>query len=398
MKTGMLLLLFGFLAMAPFKVQAWTFVGNGGNAGDVELQVALNQIQSTLKLIEGTKTDPELKLCTCYEKYKEQPVCTHLAPLSPTQVEFCANVILTKGPEILKVLSSSDNVRFSWTSENIEVTEKSGPRGAQAVTNQDAKTITINQNSFLAMNPSERVFLIAHELFHLVKLDGKYMADDVEYPNFPGANGGRQLINSLASSILIESYDYGTFQQQRSHIDRSLGNKTHWLSLGGVGANPGVEQKNAFQTDKPAGYKATYRYQFNQWGGLLEYQSTRSSKNILTATTVEEVRQEISLGLTYRYFPFSEPLTFLGQSHFIFAAKAKQTNARLKATDASTAIEQEVSMTSPALAAAYYLPGVNGLWLFFDAEYAMTPLNFEKFNLKYSNNNINMTLGISYGF
>ena len=64
MKLLKILLLNIFLVST---VHASTFVGNGGNAGDIELQVALDQIQQTLNLLIKNSDDKRSLLDIAFE-------------------------------------------------------------------------------------------------------------------------------------------------------------------------------------------------------------------------------------------------------------------------------------------------------------------------------------------
>ena len=50
---------------------AGTFVGNGGNAGDLELKVALKQLEASLKAISESESQDEF--CLCNEFLSRKP-------------------------------------------------------------------------------------------------------------------------------------------------------------------------------------------------------------------------------------------------------------------------------------------------------------------------------------
>lgn len=375
---------------------ASTFVGNGGNAGDVELQVAINQIQATLQVI-SKKQDPEMRLCTCYQ-YTERPVCNQLARLSSEQVNYCAKVLQEKSGELLNILRDSSQLHFNWTSENIEVQEKSGLRGSDAVTNPKKRLITLNQENFVSMNPSDRIFLLTHELFHLVDLNGSLLADDKEYPPFKGDSGGRQFINSMASAVVIESYDYASLEAFGRPLQRSKSVSRNWLSASYFGSQNAVDGQSTYGLASSAGIEVSYRYQVNQWGVLASFSGTNAKKGILSATQLEETRSSVGLGAAYRLFPFGEPLTTLGQSHFVFAGKVELLKGKFKANDSFLTLEDEANSTSFSLSADYLLPFQNGIWGSVHAAYAAHRLNYEQFNLKYSPNTFSLGLGAIYAF
>lgn len=380
------------------RATASTFVGNGGNAGDIELQVAINQIKATLKLIQENAGEPDLKLCTCYERFKEQPVCNNLTPLKKEQVQYCSEQILKNTAKLIDLLEDNRNLQFSWTNKNIQVKEKEGLRGADAVTDASSKTITINQDNFISLKPSQRIFLIAHELFHLIKVNDSYFADDEEYPHFSGRNGGRTLINAMASAITVESYDYGTFTTYGRPLSRSQNIKSHWISTSAISQAASATQPSAYEQKSLSGLTLGYRYQFNQWGVVFNYASAQAKKGILTASNVEEKRDWLGIGASYRWFPFVEPLTFLGQSHFVFTAAAEFMTGKVSLSDSFIGLDESVSSNSWSVGGNYFIPFSRGLWGFLSLDYSAHQLNFQKFNLAYSSGSTTLGLGVAYAF
>ncbi len=71
---------------------ASTFIGNGGNAGDLELEVSRNIIVKTLSAISKEKGS-DVPLCTCPENLKGLPLCQGIANLNENQVQFCQKLI-----------------------------------------------------------------------------------------------------------------------------------------------------------------------------------------------------------------------------------------------------------------------------------------------------------------
>ncbi|HEY1079504.1 MAG TPA: hypothetical protein VGE46_05385 [Bdellovibrio sp.] len=396
MKLLKILLLNIFLVST---VHASTFVGNGGNAGDIELQVALDQIQQTLNLLIKNSDDPELRLCTCYEKYKEHSVCNNLRRLSEPQVQYCARLIRHKSKELTKLLSDKGAIHFSWTSDDINVKEKSGLRAVDAVTDYKNKTITLNRKNFVEMNSTERVFLLTHELFHLTDLNGVPLSDDLEYPNFPGSQGGRQLLNSIASALVIESYDYGSFQEYGKPLQRSQGHKRNWIDLYVNTMSTSPQDSSVYAAGTLSGGAANFRHHFyNEWATVFSFASLKKDHGILTSIEATEQRYIFGFGLSYRWFPFAEPLTFWGQSHFVFTGKYETLLGKITVKDNFIDIKDDATSSSPSFGVSYYIPFSNNFWGFAGASFSAHKINYEKIPLDYKSQNFLMDLGVSYAF
>lgn len=182
------------LALWTSSAQASTFVGNGGNAGDVEWLVTLNQIDLALKWVEGL--DPK-QLCVCTETYANHRTCDILNALSPTQVKFCRDTLSGQLPALRELVSSSDRARVNWTYDPIEVRENGRLRAVDAVTDRQQNKISTNPDKFRSMTPNERIFLIAHELFYLTDLNQKPMEDVGAVGPFTDKDGGREIRFSI---------------------------------------------------------------------------------------------------------------------------------------------------------------------------------------------------------
>src|SRR5262245_32424429 len=73
-----------------------TFVGNGGNAGDLELEITLKQISSTADSIDDKTKD----LCICPEAYYERPIGRYLQDLTVQQKDYCEKKLKTHATDI----------------------------------------------------------------------------------------------------------------------------------------------------------------------------------------------------------------------------------------------------------------------------------------------------------
>ena len=154
--------IFAFLFFVTIA-KASTFVGNGGNAGDVELQVTITQLTKTLTDIANRGEDHEGKLCKCEKVLNSHKICDSLQALNQRQVYYCGDTLSKNASDIVKLIQSKEGVQVVWTSERIDVLEKNGERQADAVAQQNGKLgskIYLNKEQFLSLTDYERIFLI----------------------------------------------------------------------------------------------------------------------------------------------------------------------------------------------------------------------------------------------
>lgn len=391
--------IFTSLAMAS-TVYASTFVGNGGNAGDVELQVTKNQIIEVFQYIEKHEKKP-LELCTCTQTLEGHGTCEILNRLSDEQRLFCADFVSKKSTEIVKMMKLNQ-INFRWTHDDIDVEESSGPRAADAVANAKRDEITINKNRFLEMKSYERLFLLGHEVFHLVGHDGKPIADEQEIGPFKTKDGGRQLLNAVGATLAMESFDSGINQRYQSPLTRSRARENWWINLYSGSSNL-AEADSVFHQERMSGGGISLRYDFyNNLGVYLASGTQKGEKSILSTIKATETRSHVEYGLTYKLIPFADPLSFLGQSYFLANIGGLSSSGTYSLKDSSLDETESSVSTGWTIGCSYYMPIHNGFWIF--AQGSLMNYNHKYTfgsagsTVEYKKPHGRYTLGVSYGF
>ncbi len=383
--------------VGPSLSMASTFVGNGGHAGDVELQVAFREIQDTLLLIAKNKNNDEFKLCTCYAELEGHPTCDILKKLNSSQVEFCAAHLRDHAAEVAVIAKRISSQGFRWTHEQIEVAEEQSLRAADAVTDFKSQSMTVNQDRFLKMKDYERVFLLSHELGHLQKWQDQPIQDNQKLGPFAGKEGGREFLNAVAAAVTMEALDTRVMVHYTASLNRSRGHKNHWIELASTTANTDQTQ---FGVTKTTGSSLTYRYQFTDMFGVqIEGRSLNGSNNYLSSTVAAEKTSAYSLGFAIRYFPFQDPLSFLGQSHVVAVAGLESMNGNYTISDNYISAQATASSKSAFGSVSYYMPIRYNFWVYAKA----TALGHHyAYDIPYGSIDFKtaslFNLGVSYGF
>lgn len=393
------------VVLAVFLTQqstASTFVGNGGNAGDIELQMTLGQAQKSLEYIDRDKDVDGQNLCVCSQRFDGRPVCDVLKQLTSDQVNFCSRFMRLKAADIARLLGQKRELSFSWTHQDIEVQEEGKLRGADAVTDAKNMAMTINQKRFLEMDENERLFLVGHELFHLTSFQGSILSDEGDIGPFKGTDGGRQFINAMAATVVLQANEYGVFKAYESAERRSKSYKKNWVTLGYGVVTAANDTSTAFDIEKATGGQLGYRYQWTPEIGLLaQFSALKGTKRILSTIEATENRNILGLGASYRWFPFSNPLTALGQSHFILGGSIDFLDASYEFHDLSPGTTSKTSSMGYTLTGNYFIPFDSGLWAYAGVGYTSLHYSFNLDNqvdLNYKNNGTTFALGASYGF
>lgn len=373
---------------------ASTFVGNGGNSGDIEVQVTKKEIVDTLTMIAKNKSDPELKLCTCYPALEGHPICQVLKKLTPAQVQYCAKFTQDNSGKLGAAISSA---KFKWSNSSMEVAESSGLNSMDAVANFGQKQITLQQERFLSMKNYERVFLLSHEIGHLIEVDGKPIQDVQPIGPFTQSDGGRQLLNSMAATVVMEAIDTGIINKYNSVLRRSQGRKSFWLDLAAVSSQ---NNKETFSVNDKRGTLLGVQYFFTEALGLaFNMQFLKGETDVLTNSSVTEKLTTFFVGGVYRLFPFQDPLSILGQSNFRFALGYESLSSEYELKDDFISVTEKQTSSAPAAYISYYVPIQAGFWGYAQVGYSgntyKIEIPFKTIEMKPATQ---AAIGVSYGF
>lgn len=388
-------LLFIFLcSLLSLQTKASTFVGNGGNAGDLELEIAKREVQQSMSFIDFYRGKPEQKLCKCYPQLEGHAICDTLKKLTEPQVQYCAKFLSENTQTFTEALKKA---RITWGHSSIEVLENERPRAVDAVTNPEDSTITVYQNRFLEMTDYERLFLLTHELGHLLKIDSRHLKDTDEIGPFTGPDGGRAFLNAVAAGTVMEALDSRVLKANETALYRSQGHKQFWLEAGF--ANTTSRQAN-LEVSKKHGGSVGFRYQLDDnYGAGVMLRNAKGEEDFTGQIRSQETIRAGAVLMSYRFFPFKDPFTFSGQSHFVISAGVEFLTGEYQLAD--NFLETKAKSNSTALAGhlSYYLPLNKGFWLFARVGYLGHKYRYE---IPYKTLEMNpQTLingGVSYGF
>lgn len=384
------------LLLASISLKASTFVGNGGNTLDIEYQVAYKQTLEALELIIMQSENPKQVLCECNDTFAGHAICETLKALSTEQKNYCQTFLQTNAQSLRTALLRT---QINWTEDIMSVQESTGLRAADAVTDQKNNMITLSQPKFYKLKAYERIFLLSHELGHLISVDNSYISDEQKIGPFQTSDGGRQLLNAIGSAIAMDAYDNEVLSKYETSLNRSRARSKHFISFSNYGMN--LRSSDTYAVEKMNGAHFRYQYYFSGgvFGIFIGTSFSQGTKKILTQTEILQKRVDDQIGASWRFFSAADPLTFWGQSFGSISLGAESSKHTYTADDGFISSENSVTSSQAFGELAYHVPLVHGFWI--DAYIAVHGDNY-KMEIPNRSFEYNATttsgIGISYAF
>lgn len=385
----------GLWAKSPPKSRQSTFIGNGGNTGDLELQISQNQIRDAAQTIMDNDGDDGL--CECAPVFAGHPVCETLNALTQNQRKFCADFVKSKAQEILSLVDRPDTLRIEWTEQDIDVDTQVGPRYAEGVADTKGSRITLNQPKFLNLNQYERVFILTHEYGHFLKVDGKYLTDEQTIGAFDSVNGGRQLLNAMGAAFATEASRTSSAKYYRSALLRSKGRSQFWFQLG-LGATNYDTSENNYQIARYTQSNLQFRWEPGRLGLNVRLKNADGAKTFFDDIKVTDHQFAAAVGLSYKFYLSSNPLSYWGQAHILPTLMLERLESRVGVKDPYIDEADKASSTGLTAGVNFFIPFRKGFWAFAGIDYNGHRLSYEKLDFKQDLGSISTTVGVSYGF
>jgi hypothetical protein len=393
-------MIFISLFLIGFSLQAAdsTFVGNGGNAGDIELHVSKAILEKTLKTISNDQLS-ESNLCRCTGNYAQYPACKSLEKLTDEQVNFCAKFIKERSSVLSQLLEKSE-VTIQWTEEALRVKENNANLPVDAVTIYSNKAIMINKENYLRLESNERNFLLGHELFHLTTYENNPVSDEQKIGPFSSNTGGRSLLNAVGAALVMYSLQNKIAEQHDSDLNRSRQSKKFWISLEYSQFESKEDLGTLYIPSTYSGGVLSFQYLLDEHVFVGLYGSSFEAKDTFIGTiNGKDTIKTLGLGAQYRFFPFSNLFSFEGQSFGTVGFRYEFLNSQFELTENSLSIEDKVTTNYLTLDTHYYIPLQRGFWLQAGLCYNQPNYKYsDNVDAKFSKGRLFTNIGVSYAF
>jgi predicted metallopeptidase len=397
MKTGILI---ASLFLSSTQLFAATFVGSGGNTSDNEFVATVRQIQDTLNLSVARQNETEAvrPVCQCTPALQNSAICKSLTSLDEAERTYCEKTYKSNVQALARLIES-DSLKFNWTNQEILVKENGVLRAVEAVADTKSSVVTVNQKQFKGLSQQERVFLLAHEIFHFGADGKRALIDEGSYGPFKGEDGGRRLVNALAAATVMESERLMTAKKYKWAMRRQ-GWRKIWIDLGVGASSTSAESDATFNMESYTQAGLNFRYYFTNNLGIAGTVKTISgTQDFFDETKGTENLTAAGVGPTFRWFPFnSKPYSWIGQTHLVTSAYVQSVNSKYVLDDGFVKEEDETSFIGYSLDAKYYFPIFKFTWAHVGGDLVAYNYGHEKIGTDYDGLRYNLTVGVSCGF
>ncbi len=382
-------------ALIAKEVPSSTFVGNGGDAQDLDLSVTLAVIANVSQTLSGGSND---SLCKCSEEWQENDICRVLRQLSTQEVKACQQILLGYGSQLAELAGRKSTVIYEWSYANMSVRSQAQPqkgRPVDAVTQPQKKRVIINRVRFQGMPPSYRVALLTHELFHLIPLEKGLMTDDEPAPPFAS---GHVMLNALGAAVAMEANEREVFKDFHELRDVSRAGKVHRLYLEGRNIrHPEKSANSLLKSTNSGGTALGYIYQPDSLGFNISGETTGYSGSAF-GVGITEKQAIYQLGVQYRFFPWNGYLSRWNELYVTTGLNAGFGTSYYKASSKYVDKSDKGSLLSVGGAAKMFIPLNRDLWITVGSEFRQLRYEYKTLRIKTIENQVVNTIGGGYGF
>ena len=370
---------------------ASTFIGNGGNLLDTTLRSTINAIAAANDRARMAGDS----LCACKGNSKQ---CGQLQELSEQQVEFCAGFIQEHTADLDKLLSPNSGVSFIWIEKGI--TERESKRPADALTQRQKKRILIDEERFRDLSSADRIQLLTHEYFHLLRWNGRDIIDSGEMGPFTGQDGARHFLDVLGAAYVIEAMRAEVIPLQSSDYSSPFYHFRVGLSYGTQKESDSVKARSfvSEDTDVTNLSLSYYRRASSNFGLALRYLNESATSN--TGGVTGSIEREVGyLGIEWRSMLIGgEPDSWWSLVHYTVMIGAGGGTMKHKISDNFNTFDEGSKGYGGYLEANLHVPLKFGLFANIGASLEYLPYQLKTLGIKKKKPTKSTLLGVSYGF
>ncbi len=396
----MIKIIINFLLLFPLGlgyVQASTFVGNGGNASDLELATVLASLKESLSSLTG---EEKSALCTCDNMAYDHPLCHVLDNLGEKKKQFCQNFIYQHKNSLATLARLDGAIKFKWDrSRNLKVNVGKDIEEVSAVTMADQKIVILNENDFLAAPFLNRIALVSHELIHLLNDNGQFIGDLGGIGPFSGNYGKKDFLTVVGAAIAIHVKESGSMESYYSLKTISRAYDHIWININSVTGqmSKGINKKFLLKGALTGSEfdVAYWRYNLGLILGGSSVKSQPGHEDITSQLKYDDLKG----GVGYRIFPINSPLTRWSQFFMVFSAQALFGTYKHTLDDGYVREDDKVNVYGGEIGWQNFFPLANGFWLIIGGSIKIhTPCKLDTVNSFIDQPIPSLILGASYAF
>ena len=392
--TTLILLLSEIICAKP--ALASTFIGNGGSTQDILLAATLAEINNIASKVDRN----DEALCTCSSKWGEAEICRLLQKLTEAERKTCRETIVSQAKQLMALTARGSDIKFVWADSNLKAkTPGNSARPVDAVTQAGERRIIIDRTKFYDMPMSLRVALITHELFHLIPINARLLADEDQA--LPFQNAGR-MFDALGASMAMEGHEQGAFSDFAKLEDISRPYKRHWITYDFHIINaPTKTTKSLLKSTSSTGYELSYTYRRDRLGFTLGLASVGHTNYFITNSNGIDVREDLNLtvvGTSYRWFPINYYLSGWNQTFVTTGVNFITGRAEYTANDRAISITGNAPVSGIEGKIELFIPIKHEFWVTFGTTLRQVRYQYRSLKIKIIENQNITSIGGAYAF
>lgn len=376
--------------------KASTFIGNGGNTGDLDLEVARAEVHDTMVAI--SKMSSTKDLCKCPEIWATNDLCKMLNALTTAQVNLCQSTLKRYSRQVADFAGQSSKVVFQWSEETLQVKAPSGQlRTVDAVTETEDATITLNQEHFIELSRSLRITLLTHEVFHLVRMDGKYPND---WEAIGGFQDGKSFLDTLGAATAVAAHTTGVIDEFSDIANVSRAYKKFTLQFDfAVGINPSKRtQKRLLMEGSKHGFNFLIGYKFDGLAIRAGLLSSLWKSSAIPDVRVEENTAMASFGAGYHWTPINAGLSRWNEMQLSLYVDGILGRSYYSINDGDLHFSQSSRVLGHQLVGQVHVPINAGFWGLGTLGYRNLRYGYDVINANINDQQFIYSLGVGYAF
>ena len=246
---------------------------------------------------------------------------------------------------------------------------------------------------------SLRVALITHELFHLIPINARLLADEDQASPFQ--NAGR-MFDALGASMAMEGHEHGAFNDFAQLEDISRPYKRHWITYDYHIINaPTKTTKSLLKSTSSTGHELSYTYRRDRLGFTLGLASVGHSNDFSTNSNWIEVREDLNLtvvGASYRWFPVNYYLSGWNQTFVTTGVNVITGRAEYTVKDRAISITGNAPVSGIEGKIELFIPFKHEFWMTLGTTLRQVRYQYHNLKIKIIENQNITSIGGAYAF
>ena len=280
------------------------------------------------------------------------------------------------------------------------ITERESKRPADALTQRGKKRILIDEERFRNLTSADRIQLLTHEYFHLLKWNGRDIIDSGEMGPFMGQDRARHFLDVLGAAYAIEAMRAEVIPLQSSDYSSPFYHFRVGLSSGMQKESDSLKTRSFVSSDTNVTNLSLsyFRRASSNFGLALRYLNETATSNTKGVTGSIE-RKVGYLGIEWRSMLIGgEPDSWWSLVHYTVMIGAGGGIMKHKISDNFNTFDEGSKGYGGYLEANLHVPLLFSLFANVGATIEYLPYKLNTLGIKQKQPTTSTLLGVSYAY